>query len=215
MEVEVEVDVVPFDGGADVDELTVRGRGEGDFLEGFELGHGPHHKLSGFGEVGEGEGRGAAEGFNENHGGAAAGLGDEAGATVVAGDEGGLGGGHGDVVVAFGEEAVDAEGTGDSEGDSEGSDEVLDIALIGGEVFWIEEGFLEGLVWEVLPSFRDAREGGFGGDGEFFGEAFVVGFYLGNKAFESATLEDVLDVLGGEGVFAGHGSLESECGKLD
>ncbi len=77
VEVEVEVDVVALDGGADVDELAVGGGGESDLLEGFELGHGPHHELSGFGEVGEGEGGGSVDGLDEDHSGAAAGFGDE------------------------------------------------------------------------------------------------------------------------------------------
>jgi hypothetical protein len=126
---------------------------------------------------------------------------------MIAGDEGGLGGGHGNVVITFGEEAVDAEGADDAEGDFQGADEIFDVALEGGEVGGVEEGFFERLIFfaEVLPGFFDPFESGFGGDGEFFGEVFGGGFELGDEFREGASLEDVFDVLGSEGVFAGHG----------
>ncbi len=115
---------------------------------------------------------------------------------MVAGDEGGLGGGHGDVVVAFSEEAVDAERTGDAEGNLEGADEVFDVALVGFEVGGVEEDGFGGLVFfsEVLPGFFDSLEGGFGGGGEFFWEIINGGIELGDEVLEGAALEDVLDV---------------------
>ena len=52
---------------------------------------------------------------------------------MVAGDEGSLGGCHGEEVVAFGEESVDPERSGDADGDFDGANEVFDVAGVGGE----------------------------------------------------------------------------------
>ncbi len=77
LKVEVEVNGVAFDGGSNVDQLTMVGGGGGGAFEVVDVGHGPEDKFAGVGHVVEFESGGAVDVFDEKHGGTASGFGDE------------------------------------------------------------------------------------------------------------------------------------------
>ncbi len=57
---------------------------------------------------------------------------------------------------------------------------------------------------EVFPNFLSTGGGGFGGDGDAWGEVFEIGLELLVEGFGRAVVEDAFDMFAGEFVFAGH-----------
>jgi hypothetical protein len=131
---EPQEDVVADDVGDDPREFAVARGGFGRLAEvGLVVAH-PRDDPLGGGHVGDLEdGRAGHPGLG-HAGRRAAGLADGAHAAVDARDQGALGRGHGQVVLAVGRAAVDGDGPGDAHRDLGGADEVLDVRVGRGGV---------------------------------------------------------------------------------
>ncbi len=177
---EQEGDVVVDDGFQRGEFAVVRG-GLGGLFQQAGVADNPVDEHARLKQGVEGEGGGAQDAFVEDGGGDAARLGRDIGTAGIGGDEGGLGRGHGDVVIAVGVKAVDAQGACDADGDFDGADHVFDIRGVvvrmrngigisdGGFV-----GLRRGALDQAGPVAVDRRPRG-GAHGAQSGEIVVLG----------------------------------------